>query len=151
MKENSNSKIKQIVSWEHNDRYAIMYNMLDYSKSNTGGFCPFIEYRDFIFRVLTTDGKVITNAIGIDESSEIEENVLIRKEDHFLRLISNLNINDAQDIVHGCFEYYSTTENYNRDEAKRKVLAAIDVIKKHAPYFSVDEDALAYLNIHRYE
>ena len=146
MKENNNSRIKQIVSWEHNDRYAIMYDMLDYSKPNAGGFCPFIEYRDFIFRVLTTDGKVITNAIDIDESSEIEENVLVRKEDHFLQLISNLNYDDAKDIVCGWLDYNLFKANCTVEDAKRAVLSAIDKIKKHAPYFSVDEDALEYLN-----
>ena len=145
MKENNISRIKQIVSWEHNDRYAIMYNMSDYCTYPKDDFCPFIEYRDFIFRVLTSDGKVITNAVGIGESAELKEDVLIRKEDHLLRLISSLSIDDARDMVGGWLNYFKD-ESRTMVEAKRAALAAINEIKNQAPYFSVDDDALEYLN-----
>ena len=145
MKEKNISSIKQIVSWEHNDRYAIMYNMSDYSTLSKDDFCPFIEYRDFIFRVLTTDGKVITNAVGIDDSTELKEDALIRKDDHLLRLISNLRIDDARDMVGGWLNYFKD-ESRTMEEAKRAALAAINEVMKHAPYFSVDDDVVEYLN-----
>ena len=122
-----------------------MYNMSDYSTLSKDDFCPFIEYRDFIFRVLTTDGKVITNAVGIDDSTELKEDALIRKDDHLLRLISNLRIDDARDMVGGWLNYFKD-ESRTMEEAKRAALAAINEVMKHAPYFSVDDDVVEYLN-----